>query len=69
MTAKNISVVTIRGLCALIQAENSTGTIDFDYSGYADKRLAEYSAWRTVEEDGLKIGQGLPPREEKWASP
>ncbi|KAK4163935.1 kinase-like domain-containing protein [Cladorrhinum sp. PSN259] len=57
------------GLCALIQAEESTGTIDFDYSGYAEKRLAEYSAWRKGEEGILQVGEELPLREKIWASP
>ncbi|KAK1758190.1 kinase-like domain-containing protein [Echria macrotheca] len=37
------------------QAEKSTGAMDFDYSGYAEKRLAEFWAWRKVE-DGLPAG-------------
>ncbi|KAK0631366.1 kinase-like domain-containing protein [Immersiella caudata] len=61
------------GLCALIQAQASTGTIDFDYGGYAEKRLAEYQAWRRVTEDGVTfgprvVGEELLLREEKWAT-
>ncbi|KAK0740108.1 kinase-like domain-containing protein [Schizothecium vesticola] len=60
------------GLCALIQAETSTGTINFDYGGYAEKRLAEYQAWRCVTEGGATfggVGGGeLPLREKKWAT-
>lgn len=56
-----------RGLCALIQAETATGSIDFDYSGYAEKRFAEYRAWRTVEE-GRRDGGELPLREQRWAA-
>ncbi|KAK4450916.1 kinase-like domain-containing protein [Podospora aff. communis PSN243] len=60
------------GLCALIQAEASTGTIDFDYSGYAEKRLAEYQAWRRATEGGATfegMGRDLPLREKAWATP
>ncbi|KAL2754134.1 hypothetical protein ACRALDRAFT_1075997 [Sodiomyces alcalophilus JCM 7366] len=56
------------GLCALIQAETSTGSIDFDYSGYAEKRFAEYRAWRSVEEGKLNDHGELPLREKRWAA-
>ncbi|KAG9506298.1 hypothetical protein J7337_003281 [Fusarium musae] len=54
------------GLCALIQAETATGTIDFDYAGYAAKRLAEYESWRSVREGN---SPSLPLREEVWSMP
>lgn len=57
------------GLCAFIQAEKSTGAIDFDYSGYAEKRLAEFWAWRNAEDGTLGVGEQLALREERWASP
>ncbi|KAH7143475.1 kinase-like domain-containing protein [Dactylonectria macrodidyma] len=57
------------GLCALIQAEASTGSIDFDYAGYATKRLAEYWAWRGRDGTDLgKISADVSLREEKWAA-
>jgi len=55
-----------RGLCALIQAETATGTIDFDYAGYAQKRFAEYEAWRQVQDSDIPR---MPLREEIWARP
>ncbi|KAF5017999.1 hypothetical protein F66182_10025, partial [Fusarium sp. NRRL 66182] len=57
------------GLCALIQAETSTGTIDFDYAGYAAKRFAEYEAWRKVDDGSVGRDEEVPWREQKWASP
>ncbi|KAH7159498.1 kinase-like domain-containing protein [Dactylonectria estremocensis] len=57
------------GLCALIQAEASTGSIDFDYAGYATKRLAEYWGWRG--RDGTDLGKfnaDVSLREDKWAA-
>ncbi|KAF4340819.1 ethanolamine kinase [Fusarium beomiforme] len=54
------------GLCALIQAETATGTIDFDYAGYAAKRFAEYEAWRAVRE-GNSPSPAL--RETVWSMP
>ncbi|RSM04295.1 hypothetical protein CEP52_006937 [Fusarium oligoseptatum] len=53
------------GLCALIQAETSTGSIDFDYAGYAEKRLAEYWDWRRVHDGSV---EGISQREERWAA-
>lgn len=58
-----------RGLCALIQAETSTGTIDFDYTGYAGKRFAEYEAWRRVCDGSLDPDEEMPLREKIWAMP
>jgi ethanolamine kinase len=55
-----------RGLCALIQAETATGTIDFDYAGYAAKRFAEYEDWRSVREGN---SLSLPLREKVWSMP
>ncbi|KAH6877096.1 kinase-like domain-containing protein [Thelonectria olida] len=55
------------GLCALIQAQASTGSIDFDYAGYADKRLLEYWAWRGKSKQGANGAASL--REERWAAP
>ncbi|KAF7562287.1 hypothetical protein G7046_g1879 [Stylonectria norvegica] len=55
------------GLCALIQAEASTGSIDFDYAGYAEKRLAEYWAWRKQDDRESGIDQEMQLREDKWA--
>ncbi|KAM0424971.1 hypothetical protein ACHAPT_009772 [Fusarium lateritium] len=55
------------GLCALIQAETSTGIIDFDYAGYAEKRLAEYWAWRKVHDGSVGEDEGISLREERWA--
>lgn len=55
-----------RGLCALIQAETATGTIDFDYAGYAAKRLAEYESWRSLREGN---SPSLPLREKMWSMP
>ncbi|KAJ4246520.1 hypothetical protein NW762_013460 [Fusarium torreyae] len=57
------------GLCALIQAETSTGTIDFDYAGYAAKRFAEYEAWRRVHDGRMSPDEELPLREQSWALP
>ncbi|KAJ4129271.1 hypothetical protein NW768_007806 [Fusarium equiseti] len=57
------------GLCALIQAETATGTIDFDYAGYAQKRFAEYEAWRKVQDNDGIHGEKMPLREEIWARP
>ncbi|KAF4979335.1 hypothetical protein FZEAL_4441 [Fusarium zealandicum] len=57
------------GLCALIQAETSTGTIEFDYGGYAEKRLDEYRAWRSVDDGNIKANEELPLREKRWALP
>ncbi|KAF5253580.1 hypothetical protein FANTH_1507 [Fusarium anthophilum] len=54
------------GLCALIQAETATGTIDFDYAGYAAKRFAEYESWRSVREGN---SPSLPLREQVWSMP
>jgi ethanolamine kinase len=58
-----------RGLCALIQAETTTGTIDFDYAGYAGKRFAEYDAWRKVHDGNVKSVEDMSLREKKWARP
>ncbi|KAF4451562.1 ethanolamine kinase, partial [Fusarium albosuccineum] len=58
-----------RGLCALIQAETSTGTIDFDYAAYAEKRFAEYRAWRMVDGGSDAANEDMPLREKRWASP
>ncbi|KAF3196894.1 hypothetical protein TWF679_003889 [Orbilia oligospora] len=57
------------GLCAVIQTHASTGSIDFDYAGYAELRFAEYRAWRE-EEDGTRAANGkdIPLREVKWAT-
>ncbi|KAF3312059.1 hypothetical protein TWF173_007553 [Orbilia oligospora] len=57
------------GLCAVIQTHASTGSIDFDYAGYAELRFAEYRAWRE-EEDGTRAtnGKDIPLREVKWAT-
>ncbi|KAK6504211.1 hypothetical protein TWF506_002417 [Arthrobotrys conoides] len=57
------------GLCAVIQTRASTGTIDFDYAGYAELRFAEYRAWRE-EEDGMRAAdmKDIPLREMKWAT-
>lgn len=66
-TAQDIAYLTRlrgRGLCALIQAETATGTIDFDYAGYAQKRFAEYEAWRQVQDSDIP---GMPLREKIWA--
>jgi len=57
-----------RGLCAIIQAEASTGAIEFDYGGYGERRFAEYRAWRDAEDGGFPGGE-VPVREERWASP
>ncbi|KAF5557272.1 ethanolamine kinase [Fusarium napiforme] len=54
------------GLCALIQAETATGTIDFDYAGYAAKRFAEYESWRSVREGN---SPSLPLSEKVWSMP
>ena len=50
----------------MIQAETATGTIDFDYAGYAQKRFAEYEAWRKMQESD---NPGMALREEIWARP
>ena len=54
------------GIWALIQAKISQ--IDFDYSGYAETRLAEYFAWRG-EQDGSRKQEGreMSLRERRWA--
>ena len=57
-----------RALCALIQAQASTGTIDFDYAGYAEKRLGEYWAWRKVDAGNVEANE-MPLREKCWALP
>lgn len=62
---ENCPVLCTRGLCAIIQAETSTGSIDFDYKAYAQKRLAEYWEWRNVE-DGRDDGEGMWTRERFW---
>lgn len=56
------------GLCALLQAHSATGTIEFDYAGYAGTRLAEFGAWR-AEDDGSRVADGLDMtlREDRWA--
>lgn len=53
------------GIWALIQATISQ--IDFDYTSYAELRLAEYFAWR-AEHDGSRKreGTGIPARERRW---
>ncbi|KAF5667803.1 ethanolamine kinase [Fusarium heterosporum] len=56
------------GLCALIQAETATGTIDFDYAGYAQMRFEEYDAWREVH-DGSVDSVDMTLREKNWARP
>ncbi|KAJ4328634.1 hypothetical protein N0V84_000993 [Fusarium piperis] len=56
------------GLCALIQAETSTGAIDFDYAGYAEKRLAEYWDWRRVHDGSVDANEEISQREERWAA-
>lgn len=58
-----------RGLCALIQAETSTGAIEFDYAGYAEKRLKEYCDWRRVHDGNVDANEGISQREERWAAP
>ncbi|KAI0848439.1 kinase-like domain-containing protein [Daldinia vernicosa] len=57
------------GLCALIQAQATTGSIDFDYAGYAMKRFAEFRAWRE-EDDGSRheANRDITLREKRWAS-
>ncbi|KAL2689184.1 hypothetical protein Neosp_003236 [[Neocosmospora] mangrovei] len=57
------------GLCALIQAETSTGAIEFDYAGYAEKRLEEYWDWRKVHDGNVDADEGISQREERWAAP
>ncbi|KAH7251521.1 kinase-like domain-containing protein [Fusarium tricinctum] len=57
------------GLCALIQAETATGTIDFDYAGYAGKRFSEYDAWRKVHDGNVKSAEDMSLREKNWARP
>lgn len=57
-----------RGLCALSQAAAATSSIDFDYKGYADLRLAEYFAWKDEMEGTRKEhGEEIPLREKMWA--
>ncbi|KAK6526710.1 hypothetical protein TWF281_009913 [Arthrobotrys megalospora] len=57
------------GLCALIQAQAATGSIDFDYAGYAELRFAEYRAWREQETFGKQRGgEDMSLREMKWAA-
>ncbi len=53
------------GIWALIQA--SISQIDFDYTLYAELRLAEYFAWR-AEQDGSRKREGreIPARERRW---
>jgi ethanolamine kinase len=71
-TAKTFAYLTRlrgRGLCALIQAETATGTIDFDYAGYAQKRFAEYEAWRKVQDGNVQSDEEMPLREKNWALP
>lgn len=48
--------------------EESITEIDFDWTGYAEVRLAEYWAWRN-EENGQRAssGQQMPLRERRWA--
>jgi hypothetical protein len=58
-----------RGLCALIQAETATGTIDFDYAGYAGKRFEEYDAWRKMHDGNVKSVEDMSLREKNWARP
>ncbi|RGP80272.1 ethanolamine kinase 1 [Fusarium longipes] len=58
-----------RGLCALIQAETATGTIDFDYAGYAQMRFDEYEAWRKVQDGNVQSDEEMPLREKNWALP
>jgi hypothetical protein len=58
-----------RGLCALIQAETATRTIDFDYAGYAGKRFSEYDAWRKVHDGNVKSAEDMSLREKNWARP
>ncbi|KAF7543812.1 hypothetical protein G7Z17_g10437 [Cylindrodendrum hubeiense] len=60
------------GLCALIQAQASTGSIDFDYAGYAEKRLSEYWAWRRSggpDTQTTEPNQAVSQREARWAAP
>ncbi|KAK6505594.1 hypothetical protein TWF481_007487 [Arthrobotrys musiformis] len=56
------------GLCALIQAQASTGSIDFDYAGYARLRFAEYRAWREEEDGTRDAKEDMPLREKRWAA-
>lgn len=51
------------GTWALIQAQISP--IDFDYAAYADKRLAEYHAWKAAEMR-TDAGKEQTPRERRW---
>jgi ethanolamine kinase len=54
------------GIWASIQAVISE--IDFDYSSYADLRLAEYWAWRAQRDGSLSTKScDMPLRESKWA--
>lgn len=54
------------GIWALIQAQISS--IDFDYAGYAEIRLAEYWAWkREITGAREKTGVQMPLRERIWA--
>ena len=55
------------GIWSLLQAETSEE--DFDYSGYAQKKLAEYWVWRGQTE-GKEVGKGQSDpflRERMWA--
>jgi ethanolamine kinase len=49
----------------LIQASVATGSIEFDYAGYAEKRFAEYWAWKEVE-NGILKGKEMSLREQRW---
>ncbi|KAL6361126.1 hypothetical protein LRP88_04588 [Fusarium phalaenopsidis] len=66
--AASVRFIDYEGLCALIQAETSTGAIDFDYAGYAEKRLAEYWDWRRVHDGNVEADEGMSRREERWAA-
>lgn len=54
------------GIWALIQA--SISDIDFDYTGYAERRHSEYWGWK-AEYDGSREREGkeMTVREKKWA--
>ena len=56
------------GIWSLLQSETSTD--DFDYSGYAHKRLGEYWVWRgEAEAAGKEVGTGQSDpwvRERRW---
>ncbi|KAK8087349.1 hypothetical protein PG994_002323 [Apiospora phragmitis] len=48
-------------------AQSTTGAIAFDYTGYAETRLAEFTAW-SAEDDGSRSGAlEMPLREAQWA--